>query len=119
MIPGIVRDIIEKTYEDTCTVTEKVKTKVNGVVSFLDKEVLVDEPCRLSYSSSPSAKDADGVASISQSIKLFISPDVDVKPGAKIVVTHNGENVAYKRGGVSAMYETHQEIELELYEERA
>ena len=119
MVPGMVKAVIEQTYDATCTVTEKVKTKVKGVVSYEDRNVIVDEPCRLSFSSSPSASSSEGVTAISQSIKLFVSPEVVIEPGAKIMVTRQSETTAYKCAGVSAKYETHQEIALELYEEYA
>ena len=51
-----------------------------------------------------------------QTTTLFISPDVVIEPGSKIVVTQNGKTVAYKQSGEPALYNTHQEIILELFE---
>lgn len=77
-------------------------------------DVLVDQPCRLSFSSSPSATNGD-VAEINQTVKLFFSPEIKVKEGSKITVTQNGVTTAYKQSGTPAHYPTHQEILLELF----
>ena len=54
-----------------------------------------------------------------QTIKLFIAPEIDIKPGSKIDVTHLGVTTSYKRSGNPAVYHTHQEIMLELWENYA
>ena len=107
----MVRRAIERYYDKTCTVTEYKKTKVNGVVSFAEVQVLVDIPCRLSYKTIASNNETDSVSQIHQVTKLFISPDVTIPTGSKITVG----DVAYSRSGVPAVYDTHQEIILELF----
>ncbi|NLY47187.1 MAG: ABC transporter ATP-binding protein, partial [Tissierella sp.] len=44
---------------------------------------------------------------------LFINPDVEIKPGSKIVVIQYGTTREYKRSGEPFVYETHQEIVLQ------
>lgn len=110
-----VRRALEKGYIGTFTVTEHQKViKPNHTTGFSDVDVLMDQPCRLSFSSSPSAKDGD-VAEIGQTVKLFFAPEIVVKEGSKITVTQNGITTAYKQSGVPAHYPTHQEIILELF----
>ena len=110
-----VRKALEKGYIGTFTVTEYQKvTKPNKTTGFSEVEVLVDQPCRLSFQSSPSAKDGD-VTAINQTVKLFFAPDIIVKEGSKITVTQNGVTTEYKRSGTPAYYPTHTEILLELF----
>jgi hypothetical protein len=110
------RKAIEKGYIGTFTVTEHQKiTKPNHTTGFEDADVLIDQPCRLSFSSSPSTSDGDA-AEIKQTVKLFFAPEITVKEGSKITVTQNGITTAYKQSGTSAVYDTHKEILLELFE---
>ena len=110
-----VRKALEKGYIGTFTVTEHQKVrKPNKTTGFSDVDVIVDQPCRLSFSSSPSSSDGD-VAKINQTVKLFFAPEINVKEGSKITVTQNGITTEYKQSGVPAVHDTHKEIILELF----
>lgn len=61
----------------------------------------------------------ESVAKTSQIIKLFMSPEIEIKPGAKITVTQAGVTETYECSGTPAVYETHQEIILKLAERYA
>lgn len=108
-------------YEDTLTVTEYVKSK-NEKTKLMESEetvVLEDQPCKLSYEQITQAVQGD-VASISQVIKIFLAPEVEIKEGSKItVITKAGITADYKQSGIPAVYPTHQEIVLEAFERRA
>ncbi len=120
MIDDIHRRAIEKTYTDTCTVTECEKyKKSNKTTAFREKQVYADVPCRLSFKTVNTASGTGTVTKIGQIITLFISPDINIKAGSKITVTHDGRTTEYKRSGFPAVYKTHQEIPLELFEENA
>lgn len=111
-----VREALEKGYDGIFTVTEHQKViKPNKTTGFSDVDVLVDQPCRLSFSSSPSASDGN-IAEINQTVKLFFAPEITVKEGSKITVTQNGVTTVYKQSGTPAVYSTHKEITLELWE---
>jgi len=112
-----MRKAMESMYDDTCDVIEHQKETdpVTKKTGFKDTVVLLAQPCRLSYKSIPATGDGD-TASASQEIKLFVSPDVEVKEGSKIEVTHKGKTEAFKRSGKPAVYETHQEISLVLFD---
>ena len=111
-----VRKAIEKGYIGTFTVTEHKKvTKPNHTTGFSDVDVLTDQPCRLSFSSSPSTSDGN-VPEIKQTVKLLFAPEITVKEGSKITVTQNGVTTAYKQSGTAAVYSTHKEILLELFD---
>ena len=109
------RKALEKGYTGTFTVTEHQKViRPNKTTGYEDVVVLVDQPCRLSFSSSPSTNDGD-VPVIAQTVKLFFAPEVTVKEGSKITVVQNGVTTEYKQSGTTAVYSTHKEVILELF----
>lgn len=110
----VARKAIESTYSDKCTITEYINTKVNNVVSTSKEVIASDEPCRLSFSKLSSTTESDGESSVAQTIKLFISPDIEIKPGSIIEVSRNSKITRYKASGKPAVYITHQEIVLGL-----
>ncbi|MDE3563871.1 hypothetical protein PV597_18395, partial [Clostridioides difficile] len=55
------------------------------------------------------------VAKLEQTIKLFISPEIEIKAGSKLIIN----NKEYVRSGESAIYPNHQEIILELLKDKA
>ena len=104
-----------------CTIYEFVDT-VNPTTFQTTQEevaVIVDEPCRLSYNHEQSTNIANGAAVVSQSITLFIRPDLKINPGSVIEITQNGVTERFKRSGKPAVYSNHQQIILQLYEDNA
>jgi ABC-type uncharacterized transport system YnjBCD substrate-binding protein len=83
------------------------------------RPVVTDEPCRVSYKQEPSTNIATGVAQLTQVIILFIRPDIEIKAGSVIEVTQYGRTLKYKRSSKPAIYSNHQEVALELYEDKA
>lgn len=111
-----VRKALEKGYVGTFTVTERQKyTKPNHSTGFREVKVVTDQPCRLSFTTSPSTGNGV-VAETAQTVKLFLAPEVKVREGSRITVTQNGVTTDYKRSGTPAVYDTHQEIVLELFD---
>lgn len=76
-------------------------------------------PCRISFENSPTTAINLEVANVSQTIKLFLDVSVPVSAGSVISVTRNGVTEKYRRSGVPARYNSHQEIVLEKYEDFA
>ena len=115
------RKAIESMYDGVCTISnyQNIEDPITFVTELNEVEVIKDQPCRLSYSSIPSTTQTDTINAVSQSIKLFIAPEVNIPAGSKIVVTQNGRTTVYKNSGQPAIYSTHQEINLELYEGKA
>lgn len=111
------RQAQESMYDGKCTVIEYGKTKdpITKITSKGEITVLADQPCRLSFSSSPAASQTSTTANLTQTIKLFIAPEIEIKPGSKIDVMQNGRTTAYKQSGQPAVYSTHQEVILELF----
>ena len=114
---NMVRKIIESTYDGRCTVTQRAECeKPNGSTGFTNAVILENEPCRLSFNSKETAKEGDRASIQTQTVKLFLKPERIIEPGSKITVTQNGVTTDYASSGKPAVYETHQEVILELKE---
>ncbi len=112
------RKAVEETYFGTLTVTEmkRVKDISSGLTRSEPEVVLEGQPCRLSFELLKAAAATEPAAAVAQAAKLFVSPDVEIKAGAKITVEQDGRTADYARSGIPAVYGTHQEIVLELFE---
>lgn len=101
-----------------CTIYEheKVFDPITKQTTQKEVPVLEEEPCRLSYRYEQSTDMKSGAAVVSQSITLFIRPDLVIKPGSVIEITQHGVTCKYKGSGKPAVYCNHQQIVLELYE---
>ena len=108
----------EALYTGVMTVTErqKIKDERSRLVTEKDVAVLEDQPCKLSFEALKPAGQTQTAAGITQTIKLFLAPEVTVRPGSKITVTQDNVTADYQSSGVPAIYPTHQEIMLELFE---
>lgn len=111
------RNAIESLYDGYCTITEHRKVKKeNKSTGFSDVVVLENQPCKLSFQSVNSTTATEtGASAVTQTVKLFIAPEVKVKPGSKITVTQCGVTTEYQNSGEPAVYNTHQVIVLELF----
>ncbi len=113
------RQVHEKLYyTGRCTVYEYQASKdpITKITEHQEVAVLPDQPCRLSYKTVTSASPSNGAAAVTQEIKLFIAPELVIKPGSKITVTQNNVTVDYKSSGKPAVYTNHQEIVLDLFQ---
>ncbi|CZR82946.1 hypothetical protein CDFC105_43850 [Clostridioides difficile] len=110
------RRAIEMLYRDKCTIVEyqPIKDPISKRTSNKEVVALENQPCKLSYKNITSATDGK-VAKIEQTIKLFISSDIEIKAGSKLIIN----NKEYVRSGESAIYPNHQEIILELLKDKA
>lgn len=115
------RKAIESTYEGVCNIIEygSVRDKKSKITRQQEITVLQNQPCKLSFEKIAASVQTDTGAAVSQGVKLFIAPEIEVKCGSKIVVTQNGVTNAYSASGQSAVYSSHQEIMLELWKEWA
>ena len=110
------RKVIEMLYRDKCTIVEYQPIKDPVTKRTNNKEVIVleNQPCKLSYKNIVSATEGK-LAKLEQTIKLFISPNISVKAGSKLIINDK----EYVRSGESAIYPNHQEIILELFKDKA
>lgn len=111
-----VRKAIESLYTGLCDIInqQEVTDATTGQTSFTEVIAVSKQPCRLSYSNIATAAESDSATGKTQTIKLFIAPDIEVMAGARVAVTQNGRTTEYKAAGQPAVYGNHQEIMLEL-----
>lgn len=118
---SMVRSAIESLYFDTATIIEyrEVFDPEDGSTGVEEFVLYENQPCKVSHDVTGEAQDggaADGVRLIS---RLFISPDLEIKPGSKIIVTRNGVPSVYRNSGEPARYYNHQEIKILSWETEA
>lgn len=116
-------------YKNPLQILWKGKANIYEYQDVMDKEskqttqkeilILEDEPCFLSHESQQATDIKSGAAVVSQSIKIFIRPDITIKPGSLIEVTQNNRTEKYSSSGKPAVYTNHQEIILELHDRMA
>lgn len=111
----VSRKALEKLYDGRCSVIEYEKKTENHITKHYENVIITDEPCRLSYSSLKASEKSGMASTADQTVKLFISPEIKIKPGCKIVVTQCGVALEFKSSGLPARYPTHQEIMLEPF----
>lgn len=110
------RKALERLWKDRCSifVKEKVTDPSTKLTDFEEKPLLQDQPCKLSFETLTSST-GDPVAAVSQAVKLFISPDVKIPAGCKIVVTRFNDlerTFTYSKSGEAGVFTNHQEIPL-------
>lgn len=112
------RKAIESTYDGVAVVSEyrKVKDEQTGLTSEGEVVVIENVPCRLSFEQLKAADQSESSASIVQGTKLFLAPDIKINPGSKITVTQVGVTTDFTSSSVPAVFDTHQEIVLDLFE---
>ena len=110
-----IRKHIEKLYDAKADVCGYEEYKQGALTKHKETQLYSGIPCRLSYGSSPNTVPKDTAAVNSQTIKLFLAPEYKIPAGCKITVTNKGSVVDYKSSGQPMMYDSHQEIELELF----
>ncbi|HBY3316407.1 TPA: hypothetical protein MIW16_003898, partial [Clostridioides difficile] len=93
------RKAIEMLYRDKCTIVEyqPIKDPITKRTNNKEVVVLENQPCKLSYKNITSATDGK-VAKLEQTIKLFISPNIEIKAGSKLIINDK----EYVRSGESA-----------------
>lgn len=112
-----ITNAIESTYIGVCEVVYYENfQRNNGTTGFSEVTAFKNIPCRLSFESIKNTNEDMNVNIRSSSVKLFLSPDIVVKTGAKIIVNQNNREFVYKSSGEPAVYETHQELILKLFD---
>ena len=117
MLPKVAlvksRKAIESLYADTCRIiTEKDTVDPDTGIVNTARVTSAEYHCRISYKNLP-VTGGDGIPVITQSVTLFLSPEIDVPAGADVNVVRQGRPLHFKSAGVSAVYDNHQEISLE------
>ena len=106
------RKAIESLYADTCRIiTEKDTVDPDTGIVKTVRVASAEYPCRISYKNLPATR-GDGIPVMTQSVTLFLSPEIDIPAGADVDVVRQGRHLHFKSAGVS-VYDNHQEISLE------
>lgn len=108
------RMALEQMYTGICSVYEYQNVEDQGtkVTSKQEVEVLSGQPCHKSHSGIYTTDTSTGAAKADISVKLFLAPEIRIKPGSKIAVEQDGLLEYYASSGKPAVYPTHQEIML-------
>lgn len=80
---------------------------------------IIDEPCRLSHHRESTVDVNSGAPYVTQTIVLFVRPDITIKEGSVIEVTQNNVTNKYKRASKPSIYTNHQEVAVDLFEDKA
>ena len=112
------RKAIESTYSGVCTILERrdirdEKTKITRKNE--EVPIVENQPCKLSFEKLNAVVQTDTAAKLTQGTKLFIAPEIQIKPGSKIIVEQNGKTTEYSASGEPAVYFSHSEYMLELF----
>lgn len=109
----IVKKHMQMLYDGVCDIIDYKKQQ--GIINNTIEEIKAENvPCRLSYKTDQQGEQTESVANTSQTIKLFLPPETDIKEGCKVVVTQEGETNAFLCAGKPLTYGSHKEIVLEL-----
>lgn len=121
-----LRRAFAEAYFDKCSIFEQQKiTHEDHSTTFNEVEVLTNQKCRIDFDNETVANNENQVAIVSQTITLFIDPTIKIKKGSKLRVTYTDkvaqEKVTkdYTRSGEPAIYNSHQEVPLELFKKYA
>ena len=114
-----MRTVLDRLWKERCSIfiREEVTDPVTHLTDSEEKPLLQDQPCKLSFETLTSTN-GDEVATAQQVVKLFLSPDVKVPAGCKIVVTRPNDmerTFTYARSGEPGVFSNHQEIMLEPF----
>lgn len=122
---NVHRKALEWLWRDFCSVyvqAERTDPDTN-VTGFQEVPLWEDLPCKLSFETSRhranecTGADENHAAAVSQVVKLFLAPDVEIPAGCKITVRRpSGQESVFARSGVAAIFSDHQEIPLSLWE---
>ena len=105
------RKALERMWRDRCWVyvQEETTDPVTHLTDFEEKPLFEDQPCKLSFSTL-SANAGDELPVVAQAVKLFLSPELTVPPGSKIVIKRADREFTYTRSGEPGIFSNHQEI---------
>lgn len=113
------RKALERMWKDRCTVIQRVKVTDpdTKLTDFSETPLLENQPCKLSFEKLTST-DGENTAAKFQNVKLFLSPDVVIPAGCKIVVQRFNEvdrEFTFSNSGEAGVFANHQEIYLTIW----
>ena len=111
---------IEKLYDCIVDIyASEAYIKTNGATGHKWTPIYTRVPCRRSHKKIASMNMGTDFAAMTSTVTIYMQPDIKVPPGSILLITHKDEVIKYKQSGISAVYDTHQEIPVEIAEEVA
>ena len=115
------RKALERMWKDRCSVfvQAEITDLDTNLTDFQETPLFEDQPCKLSFKALDTTTTTGNVAVMTQGVKLFLSPDVVIPAGCKIVVKRFNDlerEFVYSQSGEAAPFTNHQEITLTLWE---
>lgn len=108
--------VLSRLWNGTCgIVTRTGSIGENKRTVFCETTVVAGQPCRLSYKTIDTVDRALNANQTTQEAVLFLSRNVTIPAGSKIIVTQNGITVEYGQSGKAAVYSGHQEVPVEIF----
>lgn len=111
---SFITPIIHVLFTGICNIYETVPVvdKRSGISRGSEEKLVYEEiPCQLSHSSlTPS--ESSPFPEATQQIKIFLDPDIEVKPGSRIEITQNEETAVYYATSQANRFDSHKEIAL-------
>lgn len=115
--PAAERAAIERTYEDTATVSRTVLQKENNITKHVPSVVYPDTICALVYSGSDKSQQMQAQNKIDYDAIIFFPPSLSIFPGDKITLKRFGRDnqdstiiYNFEVVGRPNIYATHQEV---------
>lgn len=113
---------LQSLWRDRCSIYHQVEVTDpdTHLTGFEEQPLLKNQPCKLSFENLTSTN-GDETPIVTQAVKLFISINVVIPAGCKIVVTrpNNEREFTFSKSGEAGIFSNHQEINLVLFKEYA
>lgn len=110
------RRIIERLYEDRCTIARVIEVKMPWGETRFERQVIASNiPCRISQRALATNNQDETVNVIDYETKLFIAPNIEIRQGDEIEVTRGLITRKYT-AGEPFVYPSHQEVSLQRRE---
>lgn len=110
------KNAIESTFEGRVDVYEYVKGLNGSLTTAAEVLTMQSIACRLSYQNLYPAVQSKGPDYLRLQGRLFVASEVDIKEGSKLVIEQNNKTTIYKSTGAPAVYPTHREYMVELFD---
>ena len=113
------RRALERMWRDRCSIYVQVEytDPDTNLTDFQETPLFEDQPCKLSFEQL-TVTDENHVAAVAQGVTLFLTSDVAIPAGSKIVVRRFNQlerEFTFSQSGEAAPFTNHQEIPLALW----
>ncbi|PYI57026.1 ABC transporter ATP-binding protein [Paenibacillus flagellatus] len=107
------RAAIERLYTDRATIRRNVEYQApNRATRQEVQTIYIDQPCRMSMRALAQNDQTEAQNDVRYEIKLFISPELEIRQGDVVTLTRGARNWTLT-AGEPFPYTTHQEISLQ------